>query len=127
VALTVALQLAVLCVPALNEILATEPLAAWELAIAIGVSSLIFVAVEIEKRGDVSLDGPAWLPPPEVPEDPDHWHSVVDGASHAIIDLPQQGIGRLSSRHGVNVNRGRCRRKQNTRSPRHLKVEEPPV
>ena len=49
ITLTVASQFAVLYVPALNEIFATEPLSLVELAAALGVSSLVFVAVEIEK------------------------------------------------------------------------------
>jgi P-type Ca2+ transporter type 2C len=49
VTLMVALQLAVLYVPALNEVFATEPLNLVELAAALSVSSLVFVAVEIEK------------------------------------------------------------------------------
>ncbi len=49
VALTLGLQLAVLYVPVLNELFKTEPLTPWELAAAATVSSLVFVAVEIEK------------------------------------------------------------------------------
>ena len=49
VALTVALQLAVVYLPALNVVFVTEPLTAGELLVAVGVSSLVFVAVELEK------------------------------------------------------------------------------
>ena len=49
VALTVALQLAVVYLPALNVIFVTEPLTPGELLVAVGVSSLVFVAVEVEK------------------------------------------------------------------------------
>jgi P-type Ca2+ transporter type 2C len=49
VALTIALQLAVLYVPALNRVFATSPLNVIELASAVIIASLIFVAVEIEK------------------------------------------------------------------------------
>lgn len=46
---TVALQLAVIYIPYLNKFLHTQPLTAVELLLAIGVSALVFVAVEIEK------------------------------------------------------------------------------
>jgi Ca2+-transporting ATPase len=49
VALTFALQLAVIYTPALNPIFKTEPLTALELAIAILVPALVLVAVELEK------------------------------------------------------------------------------
>jgi Ca2+-transporting ATPase len=49
VTLTVALQLAVIYAPPLNELLRTEPLAPSELAVAVAVSSLVLVAVEAEK------------------------------------------------------------------------------
>jgi Ca2+-transporting ATPase len=49
VALTVALQLAVVYLPALNVVFVTEPLTPGELLVAVGVSSLVFVAVELEK------------------------------------------------------------------------------
>ncbi|HSD62102.1 MAG TPA: HAD-IC family P-type ATPase, partial [Burkholderiales bacterium] len=49
VLLTVALQLAVVYVPALNEVFKTEPLPATELALCTGLPGLIFVGVEIEK------------------------------------------------------------------------------
>jgi P-type Ca2+ transporter type 2C len=47
--LTVVLQLAIIYVPAINPILNTQPLAAWELAFCVAISSLVFVAVEAEK------------------------------------------------------------------------------
>jgi len=46
---TFALQMAVLYVPWLNPIFRTEPLAADELAVCLLLSSVVFVAVEIEK------------------------------------------------------------------------------
>ncbi len=49
VLLTVLLQLAVLYLPALNDIFRTAPLTASELVLCVLLSSLIFVAVEIEK------------------------------------------------------------------------------
>jgi P-type Ca2+ transporter type 2C len=49
VGLTVALQLAVIYIPPLNEVFATEPLSFGELAVALAISALVFVAVEIEK------------------------------------------------------------------------------
>jgi Ca2+-transporting ATPase len=49
VALTVGLQLAVIYVPTLNVVFATEPLSFGELAAAVAVSAVVFVAVEIEK------------------------------------------------------------------------------
>src|SRR5262249_12414513 len=45
----VALQLAVVYVPAMNAMFATEPLRAWELAATMVISSMILLAVEIEK------------------------------------------------------------------------------
>ena len=61
VGLTVALQLAVIYIPPLNEVFATEPLSFGELAVALAISALVFVAVEIEKwvkrkRGRQSSD-----------------------------------------------------------------------
>ena len=47
--LTFALQLAIVYSPMLNAIFRTEPLAPAELAYCLGVSSLVFVGVEIEK------------------------------------------------------------------------------
>jgi Ca2+-transporting ATPase len=49
VALTVLLQLATLYVPALSRIFRTEALSAGELALCLALSSVVFVAVEIEK------------------------------------------------------------------------------
>jgi Ca2+-transporting ATPase len=49
VALTVALQLAVLYVPFLNRLLSTEPLTLAELGFCVAVSAVGFVAVELEK------------------------------------------------------------------------------
>jgi Ca2+-transporting ATPase len=56
VALTVGLQLAVLYVPALNELFATSPLTLPELLVAVAISSVVFVAVEIEKWVKRRLD-----------------------------------------------------------------------
>jgi Ca2+-transporting ATPase len=47
---TVALQLAVIYIPYLNVFFHTAPLTAIELAIAFGVSSIVLVAVELEKK-----------------------------------------------------------------------------
>jgi P-type Ca2+ transporter type 2C len=49
VALTLALQLGTLYVPVANAILRTEPLTAVELATTLALSSVVFIAVEIEK------------------------------------------------------------------------------
>jgi len=49
VLLTMALQLAVIYLPALNVIFKTEPLNAVELVVCFGLASLVLVAVEIEK------------------------------------------------------------------------------
>lgn len=49
VALTSTLQLATIYMPALNTVFKTEPLTLNELAITIALSSVIFIAVEIEK------------------------------------------------------------------------------
>jgi Ca2+-transporting ATPase len=61
VGLAFGLQLATLYVPSLNRIFDTEPLSPRDLAIAVGVSAVIFVAVETEKwvkrrvaRGDAA-------------------------------------------------------------------------
>ena len=39
------------------------------------------------EREDLSLGGPAGMLPPEVPENPDHRYSVIDGGSDPVIDL----------------------------------------
>lgn len=49
VLLTFALQMATIYVPFLNPIFKTAPLAAWELAVTILLSTVVFLAVEIEK------------------------------------------------------------------------------
>jgi Ca2+-transporting ATPase len=49
VALTVALQMATIYIPALNPIFKTEPLDLDELVLCLALSSVVFVAVEIEK------------------------------------------------------------------------------
>ena len=49
VGLTLALQLAVIYIPALNAVFKTEPLSAVELGLAVAVAGVVFVAVEIEK------------------------------------------------------------------------------
>jgi Ca2+-transporting ATPase len=49
VLLTVGLQLAVIYVPALNPIFKTQPLPLFDLAVCFGLSSLVWVAVELEK------------------------------------------------------------------------------
>jgi Ca2+-transporting ATPase len=49
VLLTVGLQLAVIYVPWLNAIFHTQPLSATELALCLGLSSVVFVGVEAEK------------------------------------------------------------------------------
>jgi Ca2+-transporting ATPase len=46
---TITLQLMVIYVPFLNTIFKTAPLTLTELAITIGVSSIVFWAVELEK------------------------------------------------------------------------------
>jgi Ca2+-transporting ATPase len=48
-ALTLALQMATIYVPALNPVFKTEPLSATELGITLLMSSVVFVAVEVEK------------------------------------------------------------------------------
>ena len=49
VLLTLGLQLATLYVPAFNPIFKTEPLPAGELGLCLGLSTVVFVAVEAEK------------------------------------------------------------------------------
>jgi Ca2+-transporting ATPase len=49
VLLTFALQMATIYVPVLNPIFKTEPLTAWELGVTILLSTVVFLAVEIEK------------------------------------------------------------------------------
>ncbi|TAE66342.1 MAG: ATPase, partial [Bacteroidetes bacterium] len=49
IALTVALQLMVIYVPFFNDLFNTQPLTWAELGITIGVSSVVFWAVEIQK------------------------------------------------------------------------------
>ena len=49
VVLTVALQAGILYVPALNEVFKTVPLGPLDLAAAFGLSSVVFLAVELEK------------------------------------------------------------------------------
>jgi P-type Ca2+ transporter type 2C len=49
VVVTLVLQLVILYVPGLNAVFGTQPLTAFELLVALGLSSVVFVAVEIEK------------------------------------------------------------------------------
>jgi P-type Ca2+ transporter type 2C len=49
VALTFLLQMATIYVPALNGIFKTQPLGATELAAALALAAVVFVAVEVEK------------------------------------------------------------------------------
>ena len=49
VSATMLLQLAVIYLPFLNTFFHTKPLSAWELLISVGISSVVFIAVEIEK------------------------------------------------------------------------------
>jgi len=49
VLLTVGLQLAVIYVPGLNPIFKTQPLPLLDLAVCFALSSLVLVAVELEK------------------------------------------------------------------------------
>jgi Ca2+-transporting ATPase len=49
VALTIVLQMATLYLPAFNAVFKTQPLTPAELALSLGLSSVVFVAVEIEK------------------------------------------------------------------------------
>ena len=61
-ALTAGLQLLLLYVPALQPIFRTRALTIGELAICVGLSSIVFVAVELEKvvrrRRPVAAGGP---------------------------------------------------------------------
>ena len=62
VSLALLLQLAVIYVPALNPVFSTQPLPLLDLAVCLGVSSLVLVAVEIEKalmRRGLLYDEPA--------------------------------------------------------------------
>ena len=49
VAVTICAQLATVYIPALNPVFKTQPLTAWELALVLGLSTVVFIAVEIEK------------------------------------------------------------------------------
>ncbi|HEY6109112.1 MAG TPA: HAD-IC family P-type ATPase, partial [Gemmatimonadales bacterium] len=49
VAVTLVLQLAILYVPGLNTVFGTQPLTGFELLVTLALSSVVFVAVEIEK------------------------------------------------------------------------------
>jgi Ca2+-transporting ATPase len=49
VVVTLVLQLAILYVPGLNAVFGTQPLTRFELVVALALSSIVFVAVEIEK------------------------------------------------------------------------------
>jgi Ca2+-transporting ATPase len=49
VSLTLLLQLAVIYVPALNDIFYTQPLPLFDLVVCLALSSLVLFAVEIEK------------------------------------------------------------------------------
>jgi hypothetical protein len=55
------------------------------------------------EREDLSLGGPAGMLPPEVPENSDHLYSVTDGGADPDIDLSQQGVGWLLTRHRVKA------------------------
>jgi P-type Ca2+ transporter type 2C len=46
---TFVLQLAIIYIPILNSVFKTQPLTFWELSLSIGLSSIIFVVVEVEK------------------------------------------------------------------------------
>ena len=63
VLLNVGLQMAVIYVPFLQPIFKTQALSAGELALCFGVSSLVFIAVEVEKwmtrRGWINKTSPA--------------------------------------------------------------------
>jgi Ca2+-transporting ATPase len=49
VGLTLGLQLAVLYVPFLQPVFKTAPLSLWELSACLGMSTVVFWAVEVEK------------------------------------------------------------------------------
>jgi len=49
VAVTICAQLATVYIPALNPVFKTQPLTAGELALVLGLSTVVFIAVEIEK------------------------------------------------------------------------------
>ena len=49
VLLTLALQLAVIYLPAFNTVFHTQPLPLFDLVVCLGLSSLVLVAVELEK------------------------------------------------------------------------------
>jgi len=46
---TICFQLATVYIPVLNPVFKTQPLTAWELALVLGLSTIVFIAVEIEK------------------------------------------------------------------------------
>ena len=86
VALTVALQIAVLYVPALNGVFATVPLTAGEFMTAIGIASVILIVVEIEKwlkRRRRGRDGSAEA---MVVRSMPHAHSAVGSADQSNGD-----------------------------------------
>ena len=56
-AVIIALQMATIYTPALNPIFKTEPLAPDELLLCLALSSIVFIAVEMEKW----LIRPGWL------------------------------------------------------------------
>jgi Ca2+-transporting ATPase len=58
VAITLILQLATLYVPGLNPVFGTEPLSWVELLLALALSSVVFVAVEVEKAIKRARSGP---------------------------------------------------------------------
>jgi Ca2+-transporting ATPase len=59
VALTLALQAGILYIPLLNGVFRTAPLGAFDLALALGLSSVVFFAVEAEKWGARRAPGAA--------------------------------------------------------------------
>ena len=50
ISITVLLQLAVIYIPFLNKFFHTQPLTLVEMLIAVGVSSIVFFVVELEKK-----------------------------------------------------------------------------